>query len=469
MAERRYKKPYEEYFDGTDVGADAALLTTAQQKEMAQHKTAWDKAAAAGDQVGMDAAHKAAESLRAKAGYSGGANGGAYNPFADDGGAKGVHASSVHMTSPTWTPTYTKERASIVNQLQSRAPFSYDPEKDPAYLQYKAQYERGAKKSMSDTMGQVMARTGGLASSFAQTAAQQSYDATMAQLADKIPELRQLAYQMYMDEGDRLRSDLQMYDSLDSTDAARWQGTVLSPFQADRAYAKDMDDTMYSRGQDAMDRQWQEKLFNAERADVDYDRARQERLDTETARQQAMEDAIKQFQYAGDAAGMQGLGWNTENALKQLALEMQSGELGLQQQLAQIAATNRSNRGSSGGSYSAKQGGASSPQEGIVEQMLAAGNMSKARELLAQSGYTNSAQEDLWNLYQSEMQTRGEGGKGLSSGNFNGLRRAINDALRTGDTDKALAFAEQNWDQMTAEQRMLLQDFFRGRGYTLGG
>lgn len=273
MGDRKYKDPYKEYTDATDVGADKLLLTAEQQAGISQAKVDWQKAYEAGDQAGMDAAHQRAEGFRSQAGYSGGANGGAYNRFVDDADS-GVHMSGVHMTSPTWTPSYEKERSATLSKLQSRAPFSYDPEKDPTYQQYKAQYERGAQKSMQDTMGQVMTRTGGLASSFAQTAGQQSYNATMAQLADKIPELRQLAYQMYMDEENRLRSDLQMYDSLDTSDASRWQATVLSPFQSDRAYALDVDNTLYSRGRDALADKRYEQEYADQRAEVDYQHGR---------------------------------------------------------------------------------------------------------------------------------------------------------------------------------------------------
>lgn len=195
-------------------------------------------------------------------------------------------------------------------QLQNRQPFSYDPEKDPTYQQYKAQYERGAQKSMQDTMGQVMARTGGLASSFAQTAGQQSYNAAMAQLADKVPELRQLAYQMYMDEGNRLRSDLQMYDSLDSSDASRWQATVLSPFQPDRAYALDVDNTLYNRGRDALSDQRYEQEYADKRADVGREWAYKERQDQE-ARDKALADLLAS---GGNYSGYGFLGLSPEDA-----------------------------------------------------------------------------------------------------------------------------------------------------------
>ena len=304
---KTYKDPYREYTDATDVGADQLLLSTDQQAGISQAKLDWQKASEAGDRAGMDSAHQRAEAIRAQAGYSGGANGGAYNQFASESGA---HMSGTHMSSPRWTPTYEKERADTLSQLQNRQPFSYDPEKDPTYQQYKAQYERGASKSMQDTMGQVMARTGGLASSFAQTAGQQSYNAAMAQLADKVPELRQLAYQMYMNEGNQLRSDLQMYDSLDSSDAARWQATVLSPFQSDRAYALDVDNTLYNRGRDALSDQRYEQEYADKRADVGREWAYKERQDQE-ARDKALADLLAS---GGNYSGYGFLGLSPEDA-----------------------------------------------------------------------------------------------------------------------------------------------------------
>ena len=45
-------------------------------------KSAWEAANAAGDRAGMDAAHQAAESIRAAYGYSGGVDGSQYLPNA---------------------------------------------------------------------------------------------------------------------------------------------------------------------------------------------------------------------------------------------------------------------------------------------------------------------------------------------------------------------------------------------------
>lgn len=75
--------------------------------------------------------------------------------------------------------------------------FSYDYRTDPLYQMYAEQYTRRGQQAMDDTMSQVAARTGGIASSYAQAAAQGEYNSYMADLAAKIPELQQIARNMY--------------------------------------------------------------------------------------------------------------------------------------------------------------------------------------------------------------------------------------------------------------------------------
>ncbi len=57
---------------------DKQNLSAEQQKQIAELKKQWAAANAVNDQAGMDAAHQAAEQIRASAGYSGGAAGNAY-------------------------------------------------------------------------------------------------------------------------------------------------------------------------------------------------------------------------------------------------------------------------------------------------------------------------------------------------------------------------------------------------------
>lgn len=95
----------------------------------------------------------------------------------------------------------------LLDRVQNYDAFSYDPSTDPTYLQYADSYTRGGQRAMTDVLGQLAARTGGMASSYAGSMAQQTYDQYMTDLANKIPELRQLAYSMYVDDYNRQVDD----------------------------------------------------------------------------------------------------------------------------------------------------------------------------------------------------------------------------------------------------------------------
>ncbi len=264
MAVKKNGKEYESYVDyegKKSSGADKTFLTQDQQSQVSQYKADWEAAKAAGDQAGMDAAHAAAEAIREQAGYSGGANGGAYNKLVQPGGSTGstgggrgggssgssgssggaaqtpfTYAPFTYKDAPSYVSRYQSQIDELTKQILGREAFSYDPEKDESYLQYKDSYTRAGQRAMQDTLGQVAARTGGLASSYAGSAAQQTYDGYMSALADKVPELRQLAYSMYMDEGDALRGNLQMLTGLEQGDYAKYQ-TALGQYNADRELA----------------------------------------------------------------------------------------------------------------------------------------------------------------------------------------------------------------------------------------
>lgn len=88
----------------------------------------------------------------------------------------------------------------LMERLNNRQPFSYDPETDPAFQAYRDQYTYGGQQAMKDTLAEISARTGGLASSYAGQAAQGTYDDYMKRLSGVIPELRELAYNMYLND-----------------------------------------------------------------------------------------------------------------------------------------------------------------------------------------------------------------------------------------------------------------------------
>ncbi|MEG1564412.1 MAG: hypothetical protein RR365_11915, partial [Bacteroides sp.] len=111
-------------------------------------------------------------------------------------------------SAPSYVSKYQSQIDGALNILLNRDKFSYDYTKDQKYKQYEKAYTENGKRAMEDTLAQVSARTGGLASSYAGAASQQSYNRHMDALSAKIPELEQLAYSMYRDEGSDQRANL---------------------------------------------------------------------------------------------------------------------------------------------------------------------------------------------------------------------------------------------------------------------
>ncbi|WP_394970201.1 hypothetical protein [Candidatus Allofournierella merdipullorum] len=230
-------------YDPKKKGADSIYMTDEDLKQLDQYKSDFSAAQTAGDQAGMDAAHNAAENLRKKYNYSGGADGSQFNILSSEG----VKQPFSYENAPQMVDEYQGLIDKLTDKYLNRPAFSYDAESDPLYQMYKEQYTAAGKQAMEDTLGSVSARTGGLASSYATSAAQQANNAYMDALASKIPELQQLAYQMYQNEGATLESQINMLMALQSGDWDRYQ-TELAQYNADKnfAYNQYADDRAYN-------------------------------------------------------------------------------------------------------------------------------------------------------------------------------------------------------------------------------
>lgn len=312
-----------------DYGVDDVLMSDADLAELDRYKEAYDAAKLSGNQLGMTAAHEGAEKLRSKYGYSGGASGSEYLPAEQEDFS--------YENLPNIIERNDQAIRMLQQQIMGRAPFSYDYESDPVYQSYAKQYRREGQRAAADTMGQAAALTGGRPSSWAVTASQQAGNNYAAALADKIPELYQLAYQMYAREGDEMRSNLSTLMGVNNDLYGRW-------YQQGRdavADARYEDETAYNRGvyaderdyerawnenQRAYERSWNEENRDYTRAwnedDRDYSRGRDAvsdaRYDTEWAYQQeqdaynrAYNRALAMAQY-GDFSGFAELGATPE-------------------------------------------------------------------------------------------------------------------------------------------------------------
>lgn len=117
--------------------------------------------------------------------------------------------------------------------------FSYDPEKDELYRQYKERYIEGGQNAADDAIARSAMRTGGMASSYATTAGALAYQDYMKGLNDKIPELSELAYQKWEDKQARLREEAEYGENMTEDEYSDWamgRSAYLDKRNSDLAY-----------------------------------------------------------------------------------------------------------------------------------------------------------------------------------------------------------------------------------------
>lgn len=118
---------------------------------------------------------------------------------------------------PTFNSQYMAKLNELVKQLTG---MNYgDWTGGEQYRSLHDRYTNNGRLGMQDVLGQVSARTGGLASSYATSAAQQQYNSYMSQLED-------VARQMYAQERSDILSDANMYRNLVNDEYGRFRDEV---------------------------------------------------------------------------------------------------------------------------------------------------------------------------------------------------------------------------------------------------
>lgn len=364
-------------------------------------------AAAAGKTTWADA-HDYVERIRSNYGYSGDSDGSRYIPLEMGGGGRGNGGGGFsYEAAPTYTSRYQNQIDDLTRQILNREAFSYDPEKDPTYQQYKESYTRSGERAMQDTLGQVSARTGGLASSYAGSAAQQTYDNYMGALADKIPELKQLAYSMYQDEGNTQRANLEMLVALEQGDYAKY-ADLLAQYNTDRSF--DYGVHRDNIGDERYNNEWNYSVGRDQIADKRYEDEtayNRETYKDETEYNRAMAKA-QTLAAGGDFSGYKALGYTDQEIA------------GLKSAYNKAQASVRSGGGSS-------RGGTSGTGGDVYSQMYNAGVRSydDAYAWLRAAGYgttdANRYANGLVNKIKSgDFEKSGDSGSGAQIGNRHG-------------------------------------------------
>ena len=170
---------------------------------------------------------------------------------------------------PTYESQYDSRIDDLLDGILNRDKFSYTAADDPLYQQYQQMYNREGDRAMRNTLAEAAASAGGM-NSYAVTAAQQANNYYASQLGDKVPELYQLAYEMYLQDIDSQVRDLGLLQDMDSTQYNRYRDT-MSDWKNDRDFA-------YNMYRDQMgDYQWNKNFnYNSGRDQIADDRYQQE-------------------------------------------------------------------------------------------------------------------------------------------------------------------------------------------------
>lgn len=299
-----------------ESGADSVFMNDEDYAAVSKYGQDYMAAQAAGNQSGMKAAHDAAEAIRAKYNYSGGADGSDYISLGKKwlSNTAGMQKTTptekfTYESAPTYTSKYQTQIDELLDEIMNRPDFSYDPETDPQYAAYRKEYAREGQRATADTLGQAAAMTGGMPSTAAMTAAQQAGDYYAAQMADKIPELYQLAYAMYQDDSQNMRLNMEMLTALEQGDYNKYLN-LLNQYNTDRNFA-------YGVYSDDWNRAYQldRDRVNDSRYDMEWnygvgrDEISDQRYQSETEYNQNLEKA-QLLAAAGDFSGFKALGYS---------------------------------------------------------------------------------------------------------------------------------------------------------------
>lgn len=143
------------------------------------------------------------------------------------------YSTSQSVTVPTGVGTFSSENLDKANSIaRILEAMNYDDwTKGDAYQALAGRYGENGRVSMQNTLGQVASRTGGLASSYAASAAQQQYNQYMAQLEE-------VARQMYSQERSDLTDQFNIFRGLASDDYTRYRDDVSDARAAAQAAAR---------------------------------------------------------------------------------------------------------------------------------------------------------------------------------------------------------------------------------------
>ena len=303
---------------------------------------------------------------------------------------------------PSFDYTYDSEMRALIDQILNSN--LADWKQGDQYAALRDQYSANGEMGMADLLGQVSSRTGGLASSYAASVANQEYN-------DWMSKLEQAAREMYQqDRNDKLNSLGMLSDAYDREYGE--YGDKLNQWNADRDFA-------YQQTQDALANQWKQKEWDYNMSQDEWNKAAQQ---------------AEMMASYGDFSGYKALGY-TDSQIESMRQAYQ---------IAQTAKAKSGRSGSSGG----KKRGDSGMKLSVAKDNAKQGIFTpEVLDAFHNAGYSDEYLESAYGYEQPSAAGSG------NVPNFGDLKRSIQTLVAQGSGDRAFQLYNQYFDSLSTKQQ----------------
>nr|DAX09578.1 MAG TPA: hypothetical protein [Caudoviricetes sp.] len=320
---------------------------------------------------------------------------------------------------PSFDYTYDPEMRALIDQILNSN--LADWKQGDQYAALKDQYAANGEMGMNDLLGQVSSRTGGLASSYAASVANQEYN-------DWMSKLEQAAQEMYQqDRSDKL-NNLGVLNDAYNREYGEY-GDKLNQWNTDRNFA-------YQQAQDALANQWKQKEWDYNMSQDEYNRLAQQA------------DNLAAY---GDFSGYKALGYT----------DSQINKMRQAYQIAQTAKAQSGSRSSGRQSSGSKKSGDSGMKLSVAKDNAKQGIFTpEVLDAFHKEGYSDDYLESAYGYNNP-----------ASASNFN---RAYN-SLMISLSEESSANAEKNlnkfvdeyWDYLSDSQKKQVTQLASNYGFQM--
>ena len=366
-----------------------------------------------------------------------------------------------------WNNPYAEQIQQALAALNQ--PYVYDPN-NPQAQAVRENYTQAGQQAMENTLAQVSARTGGLASSYAGTAAQQQYNNYMQGMNDALLEVEQQAKQNWLADQGLKQANLQLLMAMASQD----ENSYYNALNAQMAAQQYKDDLSY--------RQWQQQFSQQEYLNqLMYQNWQQGLTEDqwEFEKQQyqnslASED--RQYAYETVMGILQTGQTPSAELLAAAGLSLGDAQLLANYYKQQMVAAATGGGSGSGGGYGGGSSGGAQEETGYQAPWLQAygdgiRNEDDAISYFIDKGYTFDESIQLATSFMNALNSGAFIGEnqGIGKKNMDSLVLQIRNILGAKKPDMAMSVLDGKWKQMSDAERQTMQSVLYQFGYQYNG